>query len=97
MSRLVIREEAEREVFEAALQYERARPRLGERFASELNDIFERIEENPRQFQVLERGVRRALLRTFPYSVFFEVEGDVVTIFAVLHQRRHPNSWKARL
>jgi plasmid stabilization system protein ParE len=35
-------------------------------------------------------GLRRILLRRFPYAVYFAVEGEVVTVVTVLHVSRHP-------
>jgi hypothetical protein len=34
------------------------------------------------------------LVRDFPYGVFFTTETDLITVLAVLHLRRHPDSWK---
>lgn len=45
---------------------------------------------------MLGREVRRAQMGTFPYAVFFRVEGDVVTVLGVLHLHRHPKAWKRR-
>ena len=99
MKRLEIRQEAQEDILEAALHYERERPGLGFRFESELNHTLERVQEGPLHFPEIERGVRRALVRTFPYGVFFfeEEDDDVVTVLAVLHLHRHPNTWKRRL
>ena len=98
MKRLEVRQEAQDDILEAALQYERERPGLGFRFESELNYTLERVQEGPLHFSEIDRGVRRALVRIFPYGVFFcEEEDDVVTVLAVLHLHRHPNTWKRRL
>ena len=97
MKRLNLSAEAELEMFEAALWYEREQAGLGFRFESEVDRIFTRILENPRQFPEVEEGARRALTRHFPYGIFFVLEDDLVTVFAVLHLHRHPDTWKARL
>jgi plasmid stabilization system protein ParE len=39
-------------------------------------------------------GLRRILLRRFPYAVYFAVEGEVVTVVTVLHVSRHPGGWQ---
>ena len=96
MRKLELREEAEIELFEATLRYERERDGLGVRFASELDEVLGRARENPLQFPEVEQGVRRGLTRTFPYGVFFVVEDDVVTVLAVLHLHRLPGVWKGR-
>jgi toxin ParE1/3/4 len=37
--------------------------------------------------------VRRALVRGFPYGVFYTEYPDRVTVLAVIHARRHPRRW----
>ena len=95
--RLAVSSEAELEIFEAALRYERERARLGLRFETEVNAVFERILQNPLQFPEIDQGARRALVRRFPYGVSFTVEHDLVTILAVLHLHRDPDTWKSRV
>jgi plasmid stabilization system protein ParE len=56
----------------------------------------ERISGNALMFPAIDNRVRRALLRSFPYSVYFMVEAKGVVILAVLHQHRHPDSWRTR-
>ncbi|WP_437929066.1 hypothetical protein WMF37_07275 [Sorangium sp. So ce291] len=97
MRRLEIRQEAEVEIFDAALRYERDRRDLGFRFESEVDVTLRRAMENPLQFPEIEPGIRRALVRIFPYGVFFLLEEPLVLVIAVLHLHRHPDSWKGRL
>jgi plasmid stabilization system protein ParE len=44
----------------------------------------------------LVRQVRRALLNRFPYSIYFAIGDSETEVIAVLHQHRHPNTWKSR-
>jgi plasmid stabilization system protein ParE len=96
MWRLDVSAEAEVEIFEAALRYEREKSGLGLRFESDLERVFTRLADNPLQFPQIEAEARRALLRRFPYGVFFTASGNVVTVLAVLHLHRHPDTWKDR-
>lgn len=41
--------------------------------------------------------VRRALLRHFPYGVYFVEGPDDVAVLAVLHLHRDPDMWKSRI
>lgn len=66
------------------------------RFLNELDLVFQRIENNPRQFSRLEGEVRRALLRHFPYGVYFIGDPEHKTVLAVLHLHREPDMWKSR-
>ncbi|AGP39015.1 hypothetical protein [Sorangium cellulosum] len=97
MRRLEIRQEAEVEILDAALRYERERRDLGFRFESEVDVTIRRAMENPLQFPEIEPGIRRALVRIFPYGVFFLVEEPLVLVIAVLHLHRRPDAWKDRL
>lgn len=97
MRRLEIRQEAEVEIFDAALRYERERRDLGFRFESEVDVAIRRALESPLQFPEIEPGIRRALVRIFPYGVFFLLEEPLVLVIAVLHLHRHPDAWKDRL
>jgi plasmid stabilization system protein ParE len=94
MWRLEVSSEAELEIFEAALRYEREREGLGFRFEAQVDTVFARLLENPFQFPAVDEGARRALVRDFPYGVFFTAEADIITVLAVLHLHRHPDAWK---
>jgi plasmid stabilization system protein ParE len=96
MKRLHLKAEAEAELIDAAIYYEQQRPGLGFRFEREIDALFERISANPLQFPEVDEGRRRALLRPFPYGVFYTVDQDQVTILAVFHLRRNPDVWKSR-
>jgi len=97
MRQLELRAEAEGEVLAAALHYDGERAGLGFRFEAELNRTLTRVREMPLSFAEIAPGVHRALLRTFPYGVFFAIEQELVLVIAVLHLHRHPNTWKDRL
>lgn len=43
-----------------------------------------------------EDAIRRHILRHFPYTVFYEILGNTVTVLAVAHQRRRPGYWRER-
>jgi len=94
--RLVVQPQADLDIQAAAVWYEDQRVGLGVRFLEELDLVFQRIETNPRQFPRLEGDVHRALLRHFPYGVYFVGESEAITVLAVLHLHREPNMWKSR-
>jgi hypothetical protein len=54
------------------------------------------IGERPLAWTEIDPGVRRAVLRRFPYSLIYAVEPDEVLILAVSHHRRPrtPKSWR---
>ena len=46
--------------------------------------------------RIVHRGLRRALLRRFPFTVYFTVTADLIEIRGVLHNGRHPRTWLRR-
>ena len=55
---------------------------LGRRFRQGVDDLIDRMSDNPQQFPIVFKNVRRALLRRFPYSLFFVVEDDALIVIA---------------
>lgn len=94
---LVLREEAREDVASAAAWYDAQRPGLGTDFVSEARDLFQQIAERPSCFRPVTQEVRRALLHRFPYVVYFSAAAEEVVILAVVHKRRHPDTWRQRI
>jgi plasmid stabilization system protein ParE len=91
-----LRPYAEADVEGAVLYYFARGPQLAFRLLAELDVAFDRIRENPRQFAFVEEPVRRVLLRRFPYSIYYVVEDETVSILGVIHLKQHPDTWKQR-
>lgn len=86
---------------EAATWYGARMSGLGERFLSDAESAFVRIDEipfsgSPWRHRRLPDGVRRMFLRSFPYSAVYILEPRPV-ILAVAHVRRRPGYWMDRL
>lgn len=94
--RLVVQPQSDLDIQAAAVWYEDQRFDLGSRFLDELDLVFQRIKGNPRQFPRVEGDVHRALLRHFPYGVYFLAESEDIKVLAVLHLHREPDMWKSR-
>ena len=61
-------------------------------FLSAIDHIFEQLATRPLMYPGVHGDIRRALLRRFPFSVFFIEEGPRIFVIAVHHQRRDPAS-----
>ena len=94
--RLVAEPRADLDVAATFNWYENEESGLGQEFLNELRAIYDRIVDGPLAYQDLRAGIRRALLRRFPYAVYFAVEGNVVVVLAVLHVARDPAEWQRR-
>lgn len=93
---LVVQPQSDLDIQAAAVWYEDQQLGLGFRFLGELDVVFRRIVDNPRQFPSVGGNVHRALLRHFPYGVYFVAEAENINVLAVLHLHRQPDMWKSR-
>ena len=93
---VVLRHKARAE-FDAAIDwYERQQLGLGFEFAKRVQAVFDRISATPEMHAKVYREVRKALVRQFPYSVYYRPRVDRVVVLAVFHNKRNPNIWKSR-
>lgn len=88
--------EADAELKEALARYERIRRELAQRFATAVVETVERIADGQFGYAVLEKGLRRAGVRRFPYGLFFLAEETRIVVVACFHGRRHPRHWQSR-
>jgi len=93
---LLVSPQAEREAQRAAQRYERESSGLGVAFLDIVGQTLEAITENPLRFPVVYRDVRRALLKRFPYGIFFRLLPTQIRVTAVMHLARHPSRWQRR-
>ncbi|MEK6772270.1 MAG: type II toxin-antitoxin system RelE/ParE family toxin [Pseudomonadota bacterium] len=91
-----LRPEAEQDLSGAAAWYEMQRQGLGHDFLDEVLEMLSSIAESPLMYPTVHRDTRRALIRRFPFAVYFRVEIGVVVVVAVMHGSRHPHRWKHR-
>lgn len=88
---------AESELVEAADYYNRAASGLQEAFLDEVERGCRLLAEFPEVGVVVRQGVRKLVLKRFPYSFFYTVHEDGIRIVAVGHQNRRPFYWRKRL
>jgi len=94
---LVVAPEAELDLIEAYVWYESRRVGLGEEFLSAVDASMESIRRQPAIYARVHEEYRRALIRRFPYAIFFEYAETAVTVYAVFHTSRNPGKWRLRL
>lgn len=94
---LVLVPEAAQDIAEACAWYEDRRCGLGAEFVSCVDGSFQRISRTPEMYAKVHQEYRRALVRRFPYAVFYEYAEGMVTIYCVFHTSREPEKWRRRL
>jgi len=96
MPRFIVRPLAEADVQAAFDWYEERAAGLGHEFLRAIDVCYATIERSPELYPVVYRGLRRALLRRFPYAVYYVITADTIQIAGCVHGRRHPRRWMRR-
>ncbi|HBL10413.1 MAG TPA: recombinase [Cyanobacteria bacterium UBA11162] len=94
---LIILPEAEQDVAQAYIWYEEQELGLGEEFFRCVDACIQLIRRNPDLYQVAHENYRRAVVRRFPYVVFYEHSDTTVIVYAVFHCSQDPKKWRSRL
>jgi hypothetical protein len=90
--RVIYKSAAEAEIEEAYSEYEAIRRGLGVEFLDELVRIEGHLQANPALYQRIDGDMRRAVLRRFPYGLFYVIDGEQVNVLGCLDLRRDPRS-----
>ncbi|OYV06793.1 MAG: addiction module toxin RelE [Verrucomicrobiales bacterium VVV1] len=70
---------------------------LGERLLASMEAAFRRIEENPQMYPIRFGSIRRTLVDTFPYGIYFSIGETSIVVHAIYHTSRNPNLLRSRL
>lgn len=85
---------AEQEVADAIAWYRSKNAVAADTFKTLVFDAVEMICHSPLSWpKISDCGVRKIVLPRYPYSMFFAVSGDTVTVLAFMHHRRAPREW----
>ena len=94
--RVVVLPEAEAEIRAAFLWYFERSPIAADAFRTEAFDAIDSLATDATMWPKDEDDIHRYILRHFPYTVFYEMDGNTATVLAVAHQRREPGYWRTR-
>jgi plasmid stabilization system protein ParE len=62
-----------------------------------VNAALERIANNPKMHAVVLEDARKAVVRGFPYCVYYREDGDNVVVLSVFHTSGDPTDWQRRV
>jgi plasmid stabilization system protein ParE len=88
---------ARQDAADAFAWYEEQCPGLGLEFLRCVEATVLFIQRYPSMYPAVFGDYRRALIRRFPYAVFYEAEPTRIVVHAVFHCSQDPDKWKARL
>ena len=92
-----VRRAAELDIAEAQVWYETQQTGLGADFRSEVSRVIDRLAGTPLIYQTVHRDIRRAIVRRFPYLIWYRVAVETVIVLACTYAGRDPEHVKARL
>lgn len=97
MIKILFYEFARKEFLETRDYYDDLVFGLGEKFVTEVERCLNIIKTNPLAYPVTKQNVRKAVIIKFPFSILYRVDGNVIYILAVMHQKREPIYWAERI
>jgi len=94
--RIEILDEAEKDLVDGFAFYERQSKGLGDYF---LDSIFSDVESLHLYagIHALHFGYHRLLANRFPFAIYYQIENDIVRVYAILDCRRNPAWIRDRL
>ena len=93
---LRVRALARQEIDSAFDWYRQRSPSSAEGFLDAVDEALSQITSDPERFPVIRGRLRRVLLSSYPYAVYFKVYPSVTSIVGVIHGHRHPQTWLRR-
>ena len=97
MSKLVFLSAANEDL-DHAINYYRLRSLVVARdFFNEVRRASTLLLDFPQACPIVRGEVRQKVLRRFPFSVLYMIDGDRVVVVAVMHHHRRPDYWHDRI
>jgi toxin ParE1/3/4 len=85
---LFVRPAAEQDLAAARDWYDEKRAGLGDEFLDAVAVAVSELQRDPDLHRLYYRNFRRVLLRRFPYKIFYQVLGERIVIFRILHAKQ---------
>ena len=97
-----ILQEAAEEAIAAANWYDKECEGLGTEFANAVEIAIDLIEEDILPFSPMPgksgaKGVKRLILKRFPYDIVVIEGGSEIVVIAIAHDSRKPGYWRERI
>lgn len=94
---IVVDSRAEADLDTAAAWYAEQRLELALELLNAVDAAFEFISQFPEAGREVMSGIRRAFTKKFPFCIYYTLDANCVTVFAILHLRRNPDAGLQRL
>lgn len=85
---LIIAAKAYKDIETARNWYDNQSSLAGDWFIDEINLYVSNITKNPWRYTMVVTGIRRCLLKKFPYKIFFCVKNEVIILLRIRHNKQ---------
>ncbi len=84
--------EAEIDIDTAYIWYEIRQTSLGDMFYDSVNESVQFILKNPFSYEEIYKGIRRCVIKRFPYGIYYKIlpDNSEIQILGVVHFKRNP-------
>lgn len=96
MAEVTIHPEAEAEYEHALAWYLDRSPQAAERFETAFDEAIGAIGSHPTMFPLCDDIHRFVLLKRYPYSLVYRLDGEAARVVALAHSKRRPGYWTNR-
>lgn len=87
---------AENEYAESMLFYLEESLQAADDFIEEVEAALLEIAEFPERYPIAESDVRAKVLNKFPFTIFYRVKSEEVSVSSISHQKRNEGHWRKR-
>lgn len=88
---------AKNEMAETAIYYETQAESLGVNFLDLIEAAVANISRQPKAWPEIDNGIRKHVLRRYPFSILYRIDKEEIIIVAVMHHKQRPRYWIDRL
>ena len=88
--------DAEREFQQAFIWYFDRSPIAADAFRSAVFESLDGLADHADMWPANDDGIHFHVLGRFPYTVWYDLNGQLATVIAIAHQHRRPSYWKSR-
>ena len=96
MRRIILSPDAKADIRSIVRWYQCTDPTLAFRFDSETRAMLRHILQYPYSFPIIKGVTRRAGLKRFPYSIYYSLDMNSISVIGVVHERRADSVWMDR-
>ena len=93
---VILNDDAQQEFDEAFDWYDARSAAKAAHFASSVRGVLRRIATNPRFYGLAVLDIRKAVVKSFPFCVYYYEESHRVVVVSVFHTSRDPAIWQGR-